>query len=151
MLEIGVQPGELVGQVPPFLRADESALRAGGAFRVVPARPDRIVVGEGELRGVARDGKGIHPGLLGEHQAEGHAVVVGPRDHAKRAVAVLQRQGQFVVVIPHVAVLAELVFPMSDRPTSAPRSAPRVSRPASHRRPVPAPGGTAPAPACRPR
>ena len=111
MFETGVEAGKRVGQVSPFLRADEPALRSHGALGVVPARPDRVVVGERELRRVARDRKGIHPGLLGENHAEGHAVVVRPGDHAKGDAAFLQRQTQFLIAIPHVAILAELVFP----------------------------------------
>ena len=107
-----VEAGNLVRQIAPFLRADESALRPGGALPVVPACPDRTVVGERELRGLARDGKGIHPGLLGKNHAQAHTVVERPGDHAKGAIAIFQRQGQFLVMIPHVAVLAPLVYPM---------------------------------------
>jgi hypothetical protein len=49
--------------------------------------------------------------LLGENQAEGRAVVVGPGNHVKDAIAFLQRQVQLIVVIAHVAVLAPLVYP----------------------------------------
>ncbi len=112
VLECGVQRGEPGGQESPLLRADESTLRPGSAFGVVPARPEPLVSGKGELRGVARDGEGVHAGLPGQREAEGDAVVVGAGHHGEGAAAVAQGQGEFVEVIAHVAVLAEVVLPV---------------------------------------
>ena len=71
-----------------------------------------MVAGKRELCGVARDDKGIHPWLLRKHESKAHAIVIRPGDHAKGAIAFLQRQVQFIVMIPHVAVFAEVVLPI---------------------------------------
>ena len=112
VLECGVHRGEPAGQESPLLRADESTLRPGSAFGVVPACPEPLVSGKGELRGVARDGEGVHARLPGQRDAEGDAVVVGAGHHGEGAAAVAQGQGEFVEVIAHLAVLAEVVLPV---------------------------------------
>ena len=104
MLEIRVKPGELVGQESPFLRADESAFGAGGALRVVPTRPDLVVVGERELRRVARDCEGIHARLLGENQAEarenGHRINNRSAKAEHRDLFRARRQSRCDTILP---------------------------------------------------
>jgi hypothetical protein len=54
--------------------------------------------------------------LPGQRNAEGDAIVVGAGHHGEGATAVAQRQGEFVEVIAHLTVLAEVVLPvMVDR------------------------------------
>ena len=112
VLECGVHRGEPAGQESPLLRSDESTLRPGGSFGIVPACPEPLVAGKGELSGVAHDSKGVHARLLGQSEAEGDAVVVGAGYHGEGAAAVAQGKGEFVEVIAHLAVLAEVVLPV---------------------------------------
>ena len=51
--------------------------------------------------------------LGGDRQvvAESHAIIVGANDQAKRAILFLQRQPQFLPVIPHLQALAKMIFP----------------------------------------
>ena len=51
--------------------------------------------------------------LGGDRQvvAESHAIVVGANDKSERAVLLLQRQPQFLPMVPHLQALAKMIFP----------------------------------------
>ena len=43
--------------------------------------------------------------------AESHAIVVGANNQSERAALFLQRQPQFLPVVPHLQALAEVIIP----------------------------------------